>query len=128
MASPDVHRYVVVPVDTLRDLAQLCPEGSDVAEALDALANGDTVIVADTGLEEVRLAERRAPSVVCPACGYTREAVPLGGLRCLECGGVVDEAALAQFKFDSGLCCMARHAQATPPWTCDCPCHTKDPQ
>lgn len=24
---------------------------------------------------------------------------------------------------DSGLCCMARHANAIPPWTCDCPCH-----
>ena len=22
-----------------------------------------------------------------------------------------------------GLCCLARHANATPPWTCDCPCH-----
>jgi hypothetical protein len=21
-------------------------------------------------------------------------------------------------------CCMARHANATPPWTCDCSCHT----
>lgn len=26
--------------------------------------------------------------------------------------------------YDSGLCCMARHASAIPPWTCDCPCHT----
>lgn len=26
--------------------------------------------------------------------------------------------------YDSGLCCMARHASAKPPWTCDCPCHT----
>lgn len=22
-----------------------------------------------------------------------------------------------------GMCCMARHANAVPPWTCDCPCH-----
>lgn len=22
-------------------------------------------------------------------------------------------------------CCMARHATAVPPWTCDCPCHTQ---
>ena len=27
---------------------------------------------------------------------------------------------------DSGLCCLAAHATATPPWTCDCPCHTRD--
>lgn len=27
---------------------------------------------------------------------------------------------------DSGLCCMARHAQAVAPWTCDCPCHTRE--
>lgn len=26
---------------------------------------------------------------------------------------------------DTGLCCMAAHANATPPWTCDCPCHDK---
>lgn len=26
---------------------------------------------------------------------------------------------------DSGFCCLARHANAIPPWTCDCPCHTK---
>lgn len=26
---------------------------------------------------------------------------------------------------DSGLCCMARHAQAVAPWTCDCPCHRR---
>ena len=25
--------------------------------------------------------------------------------------------------YDSGLCCMARHANATPPWMCDCRCH-----
>jgi hypothetical protein len=24
-----------------------------------------------------------------------------------------------------GDCCMARHANATPPWTCDCPCHIR---
>lgn len=23
-------------------------------------------------------------------------------------------------------CCMARHANATPPWTCDCPCHERN--
>lgn len=22
-------------------------------------------------------------------------------------------------------CCMARHANAVPPWTCDCPCHDR---
>jgi len=27
---------------------------------------------------------------------------------------------------DSGLCCMARHANAVAPWTCNCPCHTRD--
>lgn len=26
--------------------------------------------------------------------------------------------------YESGDCCMARHANAVPPWTCDCPCHT----
>lgn len=26
---------------------------------------------------------------------------------------------------DSGLCCMADHANAVPPWTCSCPCHTR---
>lgn len=25
--------------------------------------------------------------------------------------------------YDAGLCCMAAHANAVPPWTCDCPCH-----
>lgn len=27
--------------------------------------------------------------------------------------------------YESGLCCLARHANATPPWTCDCPCHLR---
>lgn len=27
--------------------------------------------------------------------------------------------------FDTGLCCMSRHATAVAPWTCDCPCHSK---
>ena len=27
-------------------------------------------------------------------------------------------------KEKNGLCCMKQHAQATPPWTCDCLCHT----
>jgi hypothetical protein len=26
---------------------------------------------------------------------------------------------------ESGLCCMAKHAAATPPWTCDCYCHQR---
>ena len=26
---------------------------------------------------------------------------------------------------DSGLCCITRHANAVPPWTCDCPCHKR---
>lgn len=24
---------------------------------------------------------------------------------------------------ESSLCCLFRHANAVPPWTCDCPCH-----
>lgn len=28
-----------------------------------------------------------------------------------------------QDDMDTGDCCMVRHAQAKPPWTCDCPCH-----
>lgn len=31
----------------------------------------------------------------------------------------------ARDPLDSGLCCLARHANAVPPWTCDCPCHTR---
>ena len=29
--------------------------------------------------------------------------------------------------YDSGLCCMARHANAPPPWMCDCQCHKQVP-
>lgn len=28
----------------------------------------------------------------------------------------------------NGDCCLVRHAQATPPWTCDCECHTVKPE
>ncbi len=31
--------------------------------------------------------------------------------------------AAAALTIARGLCCMARHANAVPPWTCDCPCH-----
>jgi hypothetical protein len=27
--------------------------------------------------------------------------------------------------YESGLCCMAAHANAVPPWTCACPCHAR---
>jgi hypothetical protein len=27
--------------------------------------------------------------------------------------------------FDDGTCCMAAHANAVPPWTCDCRCHDR---
>lgn len=33
------------------------------------------------------------------------------------------EARISATDTDTGLCCMAAHANATPPWTCDCPCH-----
>lgn len=38
---------------------------------------------------------------------------------------VVNQPVTPRTVYDSGLCCMARHANATPPWTCDCPCHVK---
>lgn len=27
---------------------------------------------------------------------------------------------------EAGLCCMSQHATASPPWTCDCRCHTEN--
>lgn len=26
---------------------------------------------------------------------------------------------------NQGECCLVAHAQATPPWTCSCPCHNR---
>jgi hypothetical protein len=50
-----------------------------------------------------------------------------GVLPCPTCDGVgwfseigVKEAAPRKDED----CCMSRHANAVPPWTCDCPCHT----
>lgn len=39
--------------------------------------------------------------------------------------GVSADTATSRSDFDSGLCCMARHANAVPPWTCDCACHSQ---
>jgi len=33
------------------------------------------------------------------------------------------QASVKRTDMETGLCCMARHANAKAPWTCDCPCH-----
>ncbi len=53
---------------------------------------------------------------------FERGWLAAGGLP--QFAPVVAPAPEERSPYDSGLCCMARHASAKPPWTCDCPCHT----
>jgi hypothetical protein len=119
--------------DTQRDLA-LCEAENDnlQIECERQVKRADTLSASHEALTQ-ELAQAR--TVLNPNCA---EETLVGAIRNLQQAHLSEkgnaEAAEAQVAaltapprtpYESGLCCMAAHANAVPPWTCACPCHAR---